>query len=79
MSDLSKATIKNLLSSGNSIFQLSYKKGGILQTAHFVAKNLQEAIERGNKYCAQRKLKFIHVSEWLIDPDEIPDPNTLMP
>lgn len=61
------------LSSRSSIYELRFKKGRMMQTAHFSSTSLEAAITLGRKYCEKNALQFIYVNEWELDLQELLD------
>lgn len=55
----------------NTIFELIFKKGNVTNTLYFTAADLKTAVAKGKEYCEKRQLKFIFVSQWLHDIDEM--------
>jgi len=55
----------------NTIFQLIFKKGNVLNSLYFTSSDLKTAVAKGKEYCEKRQLKFIFVSQWLFDIDEM--------
>lgn len=55
----------------NTIFELIFKKGNVTNTLYFNSPDLKTAVAKGKEYCEKRQLKFIFVSQWLHDIDEM--------
>jgi hypothetical protein len=53
------------------IYALVYKKGNVLSTLHFRAKNKEVAIEKGKRYCEKKQLRYVYVNTWLHDIDQL--------
>lgn len=56
-----------------SIFELRYRKGGLMHTLNFSAADKDSAIAKGKEYCEKRGLRFIYVNEWLQDIQKLID------
>lgn len=56
-----------------SIYELRYKKGGLIQTVFFKWTDKHGAVEKGREYCEKRNLRFIYVNEWLQDIQKMID------
>jgi hypothetical protein len=56
-----------------SIFELRYRKGGLIHTLYFPWPSKDGAIEKAKEYCEKRGLRFIYVSEWLTDIQKMID------
>ena len=57
--------------SPDMIFELRYKKGGIVQTARFRQSTLAKAVTLGRTYCEANTLHFIHVDPWEVDLQDL--------
>jgi len=53
------------------LFELRYKKGGMIQKVHFRAKDLESAISLGKKFTETNSLQFIFVDPWEYDLNEL--------
>lgn len=49
------------------IFELRYRKGGLLHTVFFKWADKEGAIEKAKEYCDKRQLRFIYLNDWLQD------------
>lgn len=62
-----------------SIFKLIYKKGNLLHELYFKSASQDVAQAKSREYCEKKSLRFINVSEWLKDIDQMinfePDEN----
>lgn len=56
-----------------SIYELRYRKGGLMHTFFFKWTDKQGAIEKGKEYCEKKSLRFISVNEWLQDIQKMID------
>lgn len=54
-----------------TIYQLIYKKGNLLHHMFFKEVDLNVATEKAKTYCTKKSLRFINVSEWLKDIDQM--------
>lgn len=57
----------------DSIYELRYRKGGLIHTVFFSWSDRTGAIEKAKEYCEKRELRFIYVSEWLQDIQKLID------
>lgn len=48
-----------------SIYELRYRKGGVLQTLFFKWSDKEGAIAKAREYCIKKDLRFIYVNDWL--------------
>lgn len=55
------------------IFQLVYKKGGVVQSLHFAWPDKAGAIEKAKEYCTKKDLRFLYLIEWLHDIQQLID------
>jgi hypothetical protein len=57
--------------SERKLFELRYRKGGLVQKAFFKEESLEKAVSIGRKYCESNGLFFVHVDPWECDLQEL--------